>query len=148
MVFGRRCLELLCDLVRPFTGEVLGGLDRFPALLPGMLANPRTVCGSQTRGFMISASVTPLAHFIITINSAFLLERPYLVWLGPSWSAFFAGLAFLAGSSGRHLPGPTLALGCCFHPNQLCSLSLLLPRACYGRPHLIHTASEKQQAKS
>ena len=46
-----------------------------PPLLPRMLTKPRTVCACQPVVSMISASVAPLARFIIAITSAFLLTR-------------------------------------------------------------------------
>src|ERR1700693_363401 len=69
-----------------------------PPLLPRMLTKPLMVCGCQSLAFTISASVAPLARFIIAMTSAFLLARstfglPAAFLTRP---AFFAGLAFLA----------------------------------------------------
>ena len=77
-----------------------------PPLLPRMETKPRTVCFCQPVSSMISASVTPLARFIIAITSAFLLVRSPLSALFLAGAAFacpafacpaFAGAAFLAG---------------------------------------------------
>src|SRR5580692_11138144 len=64
-----------------------------------MLTKPRTVCACHSVAAMISASVAPLARFIIAITSAFLLARSALGLLAgfQARPAFFAGLAFLAG---------------------------------------------------
>src|SRR5437667_3121752 len=67
-----------------------------PPLLPRIETKPRTVCACQPVTFMISASVTPLARFIIAITSAFLLLRSVALPAG-FLASFFAGLAFFAG---------------------------------------------------
>jgi hypothetical protein len=51
-----------------------------------MLTKPRTVCACHLVAAVISASVAPLARFIIAITSAFLL----------AWSAFGLAAVFLA----------------------------------------------------
>src|SRR5436190_17630126 len=68
----------------------------WPPLLPRMLTKPRTVCFCQPVVSMISASVAPLARFIIAITSAFLLLRSETLISSALWDTFFAGLAFLA----------------------------------------------------
>src|SRR5262249_11866694 len=72
-----------------------------------MLTKPRTVCGCQPVASMISASVAPLARFIIAMTSAFLLllfsVAPFRAWarrlaLAGDFFAFScAGAASLAG---------------------------------------------------
>jgi hypothetical protein len=96
-VWTTSCLTLLPDLVRPFARRVLGRLDLLPSLAAEDADEARTVCGCQPVAFMISASVTPLARFIIAITSAFLLVRSAF-GLAAAFLArptFFAGLAFL-----------------------------------------------------
>src|ERR1700681_3752921 len=73
-----------------------------PPLLPRMETKPRTVCGCQPVTSMISASVTPLARFIIAVTSAFLLERSplsalFLAGAAFTGAAFLAALDFFAG---------------------------------------------------
>src|SRR5579864_267660 len=69
-----------------------------PPLLPRMLTKPRTVCGSHPVAFTISASVAPLARFIIAMTSAFLLVRSAFGLLAGFLAAcaFFEDFAFLA----------------------------------------------------
>src|SRR5579864_1801294 len=70
-----------------------------PPLLPRMLTKPRTVCGCQPVAFMISASVAPLARFIIAMTSAFLFVRSALGLVAAflARAAFFGDLGFLPG---------------------------------------------------
>src|ERR1051326_5373785 len=71
-----------------------------PPLLPSMLTNPRTVCFCQPVASTISASVAPLARFIMAMTSAFLLFVPSAFGFPAAFltrGAFFASLAFLAG---------------------------------------------------
>ena len=66
-----------------------------PPLLPKMLTKPRTVCGCHLVMDMISASVAPLARFIMVITSAFLWV-PSVFGFADGFlarRAFFAALA-------------------------------------------------------
>src|SRR2546421_11584124 len=69
----------------------------WPPLLPRMLTKPRTVCFCQPVASIISASVAPLARFIIAITSAFLLLRSEALSPVGLPEPFFAALAFLVG---------------------------------------------------
>jgi hypothetical protein len=83
----------------------IGGDPRLAPLLPRMQIKPRTVSACHFVAAMISASVAPLARFIIAITSAFLLARSALGLLaGFLVRDFFAAVAFLAGAR--------LAFGC------------------------------------
>jgi hypothetical protein len=74
--FGYFTIWLLRNAVATLPGGVLRRLDLLATLLPRVLTNPRTVCFCQPVVSTISASVTPLARFIIAITSAFAPTRP------------------------------------------------------------------------
>jgi hypothetical protein len=106
-----------------------------------MLTKARTVCGCQTRGFMMSASVTVLAHFIVAINFAFLLAGSAFGLPGPlrppSWQAWLSWRR-LADAISRTDSAAGLLL-------SSESVVILLAQACCVQ--MDHSASDKQQAE-
>ena len=68
-----------------------------PPLLPKILTKPRTVCACQPVVAMISASVAPLARFIMVMTSAFLL---------PPASGLFCARARRGALAGDFFPFP------------------------------------------
>jgi hypothetical protein len=64
-----------------------------------MLTKPRTVCACQPVAAIISASVAPLARFIIAMTSAFLFVPSDfgLATVFFTWGRLLCGLGFLGG---------------------------------------------------
>jgi hypothetical protein len=124
----------------------IGGDPRLAPLLPRMQIKPRTVSACRFVTAIISASVAPLARFIIAITSAFLLAVRFRFGsrlVGPD--RLLGGLGFLGGRALR-LRLRYFRRRCVLFRFSRAVHFVSPDRGC-GR-HMDHSDSEKLQAES